>query len=384
MQRVLLTVPLLALASQLGLSQATRDLPRWTLSATPTVRIGQEGDPNREFTRITGVVRMPTGEIVVGNGATQELRVFSPRGEFLRSLSRQGSGPGEFRNLGPVSRAADTLFVIERGMFGPTHLHAFTLADGFLTRHLLRASNAPRGVGPLARLSTGELLVSLAGTRAIAPPELGTVRRDSMELAILHLGDPGEVTSLGTFLSLTWAAYRVYNAAVPTSLFRFTLGPDLVLAASRDRAWIGDTGTGVIKIFGGRGELLGEVTPPIPPRGFRDDALERARLRALAIARDKDDSSRVEAMHDRRIRPSTVPRFTRFVPGPDGKLWIETFEEDPAAPREMVVLSRTGQPLARVSIPGNVALHEAGPDYVTGVETDADGIERVVVYRLRR
>ncbi|HEX7122786.1 MAG TPA: hypothetical protein VF178_10490 [Gemmatimonadaceae bacterium] len=48
------------------------------------------------------------------------------------------------------------------------------------------------------------------------------------------------------------------------------------------------------------------------------------------------------------------------------------------------MLSRTGQPLARVSIPGNVALHEAGPDYVTGVETDADGIERVVVYRLRR
>jgi len=33
-----------------------------TLSESPTLCIGAEGNPNTEFTRITGVVRMPTGE----------------------------------------------------------------------------------------------------------------------------------------------------------------------------------------------------------------------------------------------------------------------------------------------------------------------------------
>lgn len=378
----LMTAVAVLLAATNGHAQGTT-LARWTLSSTPAVRIGVEGDTNREFTRITGVVRMPTGEIVVGNGATHEIRVFSPQGQFLRRLSRQGSGPGEFRSLGPVSRVADTVFAIESGMFGPSYIHSFTLR-GFLDRRLLRASNAPRGVSPLARLTTGELLVSLAGVRAVSPPELGTLRRDSIELGILRLDDPGEVRSLGSFPSRTWGAYRVVNAAVPTAMFRHVLGPDLVTGASGDRVWIGDSGTGTIRIYGADAQPLGEVTPPIAPRTFRDDAVERARTRALDNARGRDDSSRVDAMYDRRVRPSTAPRFTRFAPGLDGELWVETFQEDPAAGRDMIVLSRTGQPLAQVTIPANVAVHEAGRTYVTGVETDADGIEHVVVFSLRR
>ncbi|HLA91049.1 MAG TPA: hypothetical protein VJL28_11530 [Gemmatimonadaceae bacterium] len=200
----------------------------------------------------------------------------------------------------------------------------------------------------------------------------------------LRVGDPGEVTWLGQFTATSYFWYALASAPNRTTAGVYTLGPTLITGATADRVWIGDSGTGEITVFDGAGKRVGRVTLPMPLRGFSDDALDRARKRAVESARDADDRARFEALYDKSIRPRTAPAFTRFVTGPDGEMWVELFEEDPAAARRFVIFDRAGRAVAGVVVPPAVKLHDVGPDHVLGVHTDDDGIERVVQYRLER
>lgn len=364
-------------------AQGVGALPRWELVATPVVRIGEEGDPNREFQRVVGVARMPSGEIVVGNAGSQELRVFSPAGTFTQSLSRRGQGPGEFQNLVVMMRSGDTVFAVEQSP-GPSQLHIFTLADGFRARILLRSANAPRGVSAFGRLSTSDLLVRQGGWAVAIPPPPGTLQRDSMTLGVLHVGDPGEVSWIGTFPNNTWFSYNLSAGPVKTTMSRFPLGPSLISIAAGDRVWIGDTGTGIIRVFDATGHAVGTFSAPFASRPFSEAALARAKARALGSAGDADARSRIETLYSSSIRPRWTPRFSRLLAGAASEVWIEAYEEDSSAPRQVIVVSATGRPLATLAVPPNVTIHEVGLDYVVGVETDSDGIQRIAQFRLRR
>lgn len=71
---------------------------------------GEDGDII--FGRITDVIRHPGGEIYVLDNQLCQVEVFSPDGEHLRTLTRQGDGPGEVRQpIGLVFLPGDLLGV---------------------------------------------------------------------------------------------------------------------------------------------------------------------------------------------------------------------------------------------------------------------------------
>jgi hypothetical protein len=78
---------------------AYKNLPEWTVSAEPEVRIGAiEGEEDYLFMRIAGALRLDDGRFAVLDGGLKQLRLFSANGEFLRSQGREGEGPGEYVN----------------------------------------------------------------------------------------------------------------------------------------------------------------------------------------------------------------------------------------------------------------------------------------------
>lgn len=359
-------------------------LPRWTLSAQPVVRIGSEADTNALFERIVGLTRMPSGEIAVLNAGTSELRIFAPNGRFLRSLSRRGQGPGELENASTLFRGGDTLYAVE---FAPNaiRMSTYTLADGFLKRSAVRASNAPRGVSLRGRMSTGEFVVS-RGTFKVIEPVANVMTRDTSTFGIVRVAEPpAAVTWLGDFLDNTFLGYPSPSMRGGVGFGQFVLGPLLEVGASSDRAWIGDTGTGAISIFDVAGQRVAQVQIPVRARGFNDAALARARQRALEEATSPILKERWENIYDRKWRPRTAPLFTRFIPAPGGQMAVELFEEeDRAVARSVLVLDRDGKAVAGFVVPANVMIRELGADYVLGVHVDADGVEQVVQYRLQR
>ncbi|MCC6928709.1 MAG: hypothetical protein IT359_06940 [Gemmatimonadaceae bacterium] len=362
-------------------SEQNRRLDDRRIDTEPFLVIGDESSEEKRFERIAGVTRLASGEIVVLDGASQDLRVFSPKGDFLRRIGRRGAGPGELENATSLFRVLDSLFVVEQPP-AQSRLNLFHAREGFRRRWPLRASNAFDGSGAVARLSSGDLLVVPAGFRPFVPPPFGTVVRDSTRIGILHQGNPGEVKWIGVWPSASWLSYALSSGPVRVAAARYSLGPALVVGSSADGIWIGDSGDGIIHRYDGAGMHLGASTLPIGRRRFTKSALSRRRVEALAAASGSDEKARIEADHAIETKSRLAPAFSRFVPGPDREMWVVLFNEDTKSTTTAFVLDARGVAVATAVVPARVRVYEVGRDYLVGVHTDDDGIESVVVYAL--
>lgn len=373
----------LSLSTSVGAQnrQGPRGLDERRVALKPLLTIGDESDDAKRFDRIVGVTRLPGGEVVVLDGASQELRVYASNGDFMRRIGRRGAGPGELENATALWRVRDSLFVAEQPP-AQSRVNVYDVREGFKGRLLLRARNAARGVGAVARLANGALLVVPAGFRPFVPPPYGRAVRDTTAVGLLQVGDPGEVRWMGEWPSASWLSYALSSGPVRTGVARYSLGPVLVLGSSADRVWIGDSGDGVIKRYDGAGTFVGVARMPTDRRPFTDSILARLKVEALGEASTSDERARIEAEFEIGLRTRLAPAFARFVPGPDGEMWVMAFNEDPNSRTQAVVFDVGGTAMATAVVPARVRVFEVGRDYLAGVHTSNEGVESVVVYAL--
>jgi hypothetical protein len=89
------TVAILLLAASATLLNAQP--AHWTIAERPLLSLGDaDGDSTRDLLGVTSAVRLPSGDIVVGNGRYSNIRWYDARGRLLRSIGRRGAGPREF------------------------------------------------------------------------------------------------------------------------------------------------------------------------------------------------------------------------------------------------------------------------------------------------
>lgn len=91
---------------------------------------------------------------------------------------------------------------------------------------------------------------------------------------------------------------------------------------------------------------------------------------------------------------SVVPAFSRFIADRSGRLWVRTpdlrdapragqLNTMPLVPSTWSVFGRDGAWMCDVTMPADFQPYEIGADYVLAVARDADGVETVVLHRLR-
>jgi hypothetical protein len=376
---------LFAAAPLMAAAQAPRvpGLPEWTVAAQPAVRIGDGASDATTFSRVAAV-RVSSGEIVVADGASAELRVFTASGTFVRNLSRKGRGPGEFQDRSVFAKHGDSLFIADMPLSG-RNAHSWTVGGGFVSSFRLQAMNATKGMAPLGRLDNGRYLVA-EGRGFIEIPvglKVDQLLPDSNTLGIYAPGDSGRVTWIGRFLRATMVTYPSPLREGLAIMGDAPLAPHLVSGVSGNQVWLGETDDGRISIYSSEGNVVTTATLPVPARPFDQAALDAAARVAVDAAGDRS-KARVQAGYSQVARPKTAPRFTSFVPGVDGEMWVGLFAENPAAPVRYVMFDRSGKPTAQAVVPGGVTPFEFGRDYVLGSVTDADGVESVVMYALRR
>ena len=79
-------------------------------------RLGGESEADEElFGRLDAILVDEKGEIYLLDSQLNEIRVFSAQGDYLRSLGREGEGPGEFRN-------ASAFFFLDGGRLAVTQI----------------------------------------------------------------------------------------------------------------------------------------------------------------------------------------------------------------------------------------------------------------------
>ncbi len=93
--------------------------------------IGVElGDSTEVFGSVEGVVTGPDGNIAVLDKAACCIRIFSPEGEFLRQISRQGNGPGELISNAFLTITEDGSLVLTGEGSETLGIHTFNYYTG--------------------------------------------------------------------------------------------------------------------------------------------------------------------------------------------------------------------------------------------------------------
>lgn len=115
---------------------AFEDVPVWRLEEV--LRTGDVVDPDLGFSRVTSIGAAGDGRIFVLDGQERQVRVFSPEGERLGTIGRQGSGPGEFESPSGLGVLGDTVWVEDFDTRGVTLFST----DGDLLKSVIGPTNA--------------------------------------------------------------------------------------------------------------------------------------------------------------------------------------------------------------------------------------------------
>jgi hypothetical protein len=344
------------------------DVKAWQLSDT-LLRIGTEGVAKAEFHGVAGAVRLTSGEIVVADRGSNQVRYFDPTGTLLRTFGREGAGPGEFRSIGSLIRFGDTLAVYDRRN---SRLTLF-LGDALLQTLPIRAANSQEHFSIDDRLADGRWL---AGT-SVSPRFAARPYRDSIAIGIFPASGEGDVQLVGWFpgpwivsiegqLTGLAAFFRWVNSSVAGREI-------LVVDADQER----------VRRFALDGSEMSAI--PIT------DYAEQLTPQLISQAKGSETGSGLdpvlaqkwlEVRYDPVVLPTRQP-FTGFLVDSDTNLWLGAYRAEDA-PGKYFVLSRAGRLLAIVTVPAGFRPTEIGSDYCLGVATDPDGLESIIMYQLRR
>jgi 6-bladed beta-propeller protein len=368
-------------------SYARQDKPRerWTLDSKPLLQIGGADDGPSGFAFIKGVVRLSDGSIAVANQRPSEIRIFDASGRFVRSLGRNGTGPGEFnRVLFRLLRSGDTLIGSDNSMrdqvFAP---------NGELARSLARA-RPPSTSGNPARIAFdargGAVVQATEVVDATTPSEADVFLR------LFREASNGENYAflLRVFLYRPTRERGVSPRAV-------VFGPSPRITADASRICIGNTADFVITCHDSLGRPLVVIRRAVPSRAiteadrkhFQDGYLAANKgASAQAIATIKE-SNRLTQFAER------APAFGRAMLSTSGDLWVSEFDpseeslgqpsfQTPSGPLRCSVFAGDGTWLSDIVLPPRFRPFEVGADYVIGVSLDGDDVERVTLYRIRR
>ncbi|HKP28648.1 MAG TPA: hypothetical protein VJU15_04570 [Gemmatimonadales bacterium] len=364
---------------------------------SPLVDIGgKAGDPAYDLPQVTGVIMLADGRLAVGVGGAYQVRFFAPDGTHLATLGRKGSGPGEFQALGamwrfPGDSVMVTDFMLRRltvvsdsGQLG----RSFSLGGeaGFQMPQGGRFSFAmPGGILPDGRV----LAVAQAFRVNDARPG---AYRDSADY-ILYSNSGSAPDTLGRFpaiemeqVTMTMGA-QSFSAPTPVPLGKTTptaiVGNDLMISMN-DR-W-------EIEQHRSDGTLKRLIRLNVAPKEIGADDISAHRnvmrqaiedqpmLRGMPTQIKQQMFDRVE----KASYPKTFPFIAAIDGSADGSTWVFEQARPGVEQRVYAVFDSSGAFLGRVTFPDRFEPRTIGVDKVAGVWKDADDVEHVRVYAIRK
>ncbi len=351
------------------------ELPVWTLSPEPVLDIGVlDGAEEYQLFRVSAATRLTSGDIAILNSGTSEVRIFDADGVHIRTIGREGEGPGEFRStsaLWQLESDGDEALMVWDGQL--QRLSTFSL-DG----DLLFEMNPPtegRFVDILGFMDNRDLLIRQSIRWETLPQSLERTYADYFALDLeadfrmreLKRHPDRELILLDGVL--VGATFSGFPTALPVP----------------DGYWFGLGEETELQRYGPGGELSAIARWPDMDRAVTNEAVESF----LAwSARNIPDPER-RAQRERAFENIPVSeRFSshrRLKATKGGSVWIESYRKPWIdSPRRWFVMNSDGHLVAHVDFTGAVNILEVGSDHILTLERDDLDVEHVRMYHLIR
>jgi hypothetical protein len=353
-------------------------LPYWTLSDAPVVSIG---GPNvsEEYIleEITGIVVLSDGRIAVSDGVGQQIRVYSEGGDHIADWGREGSGPGEYRYLRRlVSYRGDSIAAFDMVQRRITILGE----DGTLGRMVRQPIGMVRTPGSMASqsccqlggvFSDGSFLVEMA---ELVP--LGATGTVWSSLTFVRLAPDG--ASADTIATLQASEYRL---ADPRGTFEpLRLAPSFSYWVVGDGFIYGNGATDQLSKSSPNGTPLWQRSTGLARREVTSEVRERTQAFFQSLRNEAESSAQEVEL----LFPDKLPAYDRVIVDADNHVWLRRPTYWGARENEYMVLSASGEAVARIEVPGALWIMQVERDHVWGIERDDLGVQYVRGYRLSR
>lgn len=353
------------------------------LTAVEEVRVGSLEDPVAGFSDIRALTVGDDGLLRVLDADARQVRVFTPAGEWLRSIGGPGQGPGEFERPSAMGLLGDTLWVHDLNAFriswfDPEGEVLFTTPGAGVTietaggRSVRVVPYHPREDGtiestailpsissadsiPVLRFSRNGSVLDTLRWRKIEPSRTESVSVGGRDLNVPTLRPTSPIVDFDgrDSVVVSWAAN-----SDGVGMLRITLiGPGADTLATREFLYDGVPTTDEVadSLIAGPVEVLPLVL------GLPEDQLRRELRAAVDI-------------------PPFRPPVRRLHRGIDGSMLIElnTTELDSAS---WLVLDPDGSARGRVTLPADVEPEHLDGSVIWAV--DPDELEVPWLVRLR-
>jgi hypothetical protein len=366
-----------------GVRIVSSDLPEWRegeewrLGAEPVLAIGEPAaSPEEEFNGIRRVLSLRDGSIVVASmRQPPALRIYDASGAYVRTIGREGAGPGEFRAVWDVWFAgSDTLVVFDPGVSRVSYFGT----DGSLlgSVNLLQPEGRTAGLGavPWARFSDGTFLMR---PNRFLPDSADGPGRSSVH-AVRVRDDGSVVDTVGFFPE---ADFVISPSGGPRQPRFGKLAVIYVHGTSIYRGMGDDFTIDEWDVTGRKVRSIRRRHEPRPVTQPLVDALRAHDVEAAPPARQ--DAIRRD--YDERPRVDVLPAFgNTWLLDADGNLWVQDFLTAVDTASRWTVFAADGRWLGEVPIPIAFRPHEIGTDYVLGVWRDELDVETVRRYPLTK
>ncbi|MDZ4673353.1 MAG: 6-bladed beta-propeller [Gemmatimonadota bacterium] len=357
----------------------------WRIEPTPTLDIGPtvDDDPNYDLFQVRGARLLPGGDLVVLVAGHRQLRIFDSQGAWVRTIGRDGDGPGELRSAGGLQVAGDTIFVADNQL---SRITAFSTTGEALTSWPYPTTEANGRLFPGDRMADGSWL-GWAGLRFDASGSIpgGTTRNPVLYFRIpadLAQAPESILTTPGTEQSI-----KVSNgeggAITGISVWTPPLGRGAPVTAVTGRLIWGDNTFPEVRVHGMDGApqmLLRWGAPAIPV-----DAALIERIKAAALLRAGEDPrarERVESQYSIPSPAPEVPYFSAINLDVEGNFWVREYQVIPSDSVRFQVFHADGQWLGSLALAARHTVQQFASDRLVTTWQDADDIEHVRVYRI--
>jgi hypothetical protein len=352
---------------------AWRDGDAWRLSDEPALEVGMvDGPAEYVLGNVAGVLGTGDGGVLVADGQAKNLRWYDAAGRHVRTVGREGGGPGEFRRIDRVVRfRGDTVSVTDFG-----NLRTSLMAPDGSTAGEEPIGRGDSGFGrPAGYAADGSLLIRMGRTLGEVPD--GLVR---------------DTTRVGRRIPGNAEATVVAHLAGGESVFSdaghggFNVQPRAFglcgcLAVARDGFLYGTGESAEVVRYGLDGARTLFIRWNAGRRPVSAADVSAFRSRQLANAQDR---AWTESLLTQMPYPEEMPVYGEIATDSEDNLWVRRFDPDPDTESEWWVFASEGRLLGTVRTPAGLAVQEIGADYVVGVWRDDLGVQHVRRYALHK
>jgi hypothetical protein len=343
---------------------------RWSVDTLPLVDLTRTGDDAKhEFFNATDAARLSDGSIIVADDGTDEIRIFSADGAYLRTVGRKGDGPGEFQRLDQVfALPGDSILAYD---YWVGRLTVFSPEGRVARVNALTGAYRPR---PIVMLDSGGFVGR--STDLTSYTDRPGIHR--MRSPIVRIDTNGK--TLDTLVTIPGSESVVITQGEARAMW----ARNSYLANHGSRIYMGSADSMQYEVWSGEGKL--ERIARIP--GY-DLALSGAEIEAERKAYVPDPSrmnpmvrEALQLQEDRRYRPA----YSNLVADVGGNVWLEAFRgrHEETEPGRWLVFDDEGRWRGSLSVPPRFRIYRIGQDWILGSRRDDLDVQHIQLLRLRR